>query len=179
MMGAMMIAVVGGEDPSPDALVAAEHVGREVARQGCALICGGRGGVMEAACRGARSAGGHTIGVLPGVDRSEMNPYVEFPLVTGIGRARNLIVALSADAVIAIDGSYGTLSEIAYALQAGRPVVGLGTWSLSLGGEEDTVVQRAADPVQAVRLALDAALRQAQDAARRLTPASAQPTASP
>ena len=119
----MMISVVGGDRASEEALALAEEVGRELADRGCTLVCGGRGGVMEAACRGARSRGGHTIGILPTRDRSGMNPYVEFPIVTGIGFARNAIVVLSGDAVIAIEGSYGTLSEMALALayrQAGR-----------------------------------------------------------
>ena len=130
MIASMIIAVIGGEEAPAEALAQAEAMGREIARRGCTLICGGRGGVMEAACRGAREAGGHTIGVLPGTDRSEANPYVELAIVSGVGRARNLIVALSADAVIAIDGGYGTLSEIGFALQYGRPVVGCrpGRW---------------------------------------------------
>ncbi len=153
----MIIAVIGGEDAGTEALAAAEGAGREIARLGHTLTCGGRGGVMEAACRGARVEGGHTIGVLPGYDLSEMNPHVEFPIVTGMGRARNLIVVLSAQALIAVDGSYGTLSEIAHALQADRPVVGLDTWSLAFGGVADTSVLRAAGPAEAVRLAIAAA----------------------
>ncbi|MBI4570603.1 MAG: LOG family protein, partial [Chloroflexi bacterium] len=100
----MMIAVIGGDNAPPSALPQAEAVGRELARRGHVLICGGRGGVMEAACRGAREAGGHTIGVLPGPDRGDMNRYVEFPIVTNLGYARNAVVVLSADAVIAVDG---------------------------------------------------------------------------
>ena len=106
-------------------------MGRELADRGCTLVCGGRGGVMEAACRGARSRGGHTIGILPTKDRSGMNPYVEFPIVTGIGYARNAIVVLSGDAVIAVEGSYGTLSEMALALAYDKPVVSLGSWTFA------------------------------------------------
>jgi hypothetical protein len=154
----MIIAVVGGDSPPPEALAPAEAAGREIARRGHVLVCGGRGGVMEAACRGAREAGGHTIGVLPGPDRSDMNPHVEFPIVTNLGAARNAIVVLSADAVIAVDGSYGTLSEIALALVHGKPVVGLATWRLSddAGVEEQRIV-RAKDAVEAVALAIEAA----------------------
>jgi uncharacterized protein (TIGR00725 family) len=94
------------------------------------LICGGLGGVMEAACRGARQAGGTTVGILPGTDRSAANPYVDIAIATGLGEARNAIVARSADALIAIGGAYGTLSEIAFALKAGKRVVGLGTWEV-------------------------------------------------
>jgi uncharacterized protein (TIGR00725 family) len=126
----VIIAVIGG-DPAPQhALDQAEAVGREVALRGHTLICGGMGGVMEAACKGASEAGGLTIGVLPDSDRDAMNPYVQVPIVTGIGRARNLAIALTADAVIAIDGGYGTLSEIAFALQHGKPIAGLGTWRI-------------------------------------------------
>src|SRR3990172_4457399 len=157
MIASMIIAVIGGEEAPAEALAQAEAMGREIARRGCTLICGGRGGVMEAACRGAREAGGHTIGVLPGTDRSEANPYVELAIVSGVGRARNLIVALSADAVIAIDGGYGTLSEIGFALQYGRPVVGLSTWSLAQAGVEDTRIVRCDDPAEAVATAVAAA----------------------
>src|SRR3990172_837860 len=140
----MIIAVIGGDSPPPEVLPLAEAVGREVAQRGHVLICGGRGGVMEAACRGARQAGGHTIGVLPGPDRNEANPHVEFPIVTNLGAARNTIVVLSADAVIAVDGSYGTLSEIALALVLGKPLVGLGTWRVSdAAGVEDRAIVRA------------------------------------
>ena len=154
----MIIAVVGGDSPPPEALPQAEAVGRELAQRGHTLICGGRGGVMEAACRGAREAGGHTIGVLPGPDRRDANSYVEFPIVTNLGAARNAVVVLSADAVIAVDGSYGTLSEIALALVHGKPVVGLGTWRISdAAGVEDERIERASDPVEAVERAVAAA----------------------
>ena len=159
---AMMIGVIGsgaGILALPEVLADAEAVGREIGRRGHALICGGHGGVMEAACRGAREAGGHTIGVLPGRDRHEANEYVEFPLVTNLGSARNLIIVLSADAVIAVGhGGYGTLSEIAMAFVHGKPVVGLGTWRLSdAAGLEDQSIVRASDPVDAVERAVAAA----------------------
>ncbi len=154
----MIIAVIGGDSPPPEALPLAEAVGRELAQRGHALICGGRGGVMDAACRGAREAGGHTIGVLPGADRRDANPHVEFPIVTNLGAARNTVIVLSADAVIAVDGSYGTLSEIALALMHGKPVVGLATWRLSNDdGVEDEGIVRAEDAADAVARAIAAA----------------------
>jgi uncharacterized protein (TIGR00725 family) len=131
-----MISVIGGEACGPEALDIAEQIGREIARRGATLVCGGRGGVMEATCRGAREAGGHTIGIMPGRGREDSppNPYVEFPVFTGMGFARNVVVVLSADAVIAIDGSYGTLSELAYALIHETPVVGIDTWDFAYHG---------------------------------------------
>ena len=154
----MMIGVIGGDSPPQAALPLAEDAGREIARRGHVLGCGGRGGVMEAACRGAREAGGHTIGILPGSDRRDANAYVEFPIVTNLGAARNAVVALSADALIAIDGSYGTLSEIALALVHGKPVIGLATWHISDdAGVEDGSIVRAGSPAEAVELAVAAA----------------------
>jgi len=151
----MFIAVVGGNDASSEALAAAEEAGREIARGGHVLVCGGLGGIMEAACRGARAEGGHTIGILPGPDTSDANEFVEFPIVTNLGAARNTLVVLSTSAVIAIDGSYGTLSEIALGLVHGRPVVGLGTWRVSDdSGVEDRSILRASSAAQAVELAV-------------------------
>ena len=153
----MMIAVIGGDNPSQDVLPAAEAIGRELAERGHTLICGGRGGVMEAACRGAREAGGHTIGVLPGPDSSDANEYVEFALVTNLGAARNAVIVLSADALIAVDGSYGTLSEIALAFVHGKAVVGLDTWRITPGrGVEDERIIRATDAQDAVAKAIAA-----------------------
>lgn len=152
----MMISVIGGEAAPPKALEAAEAVGRELARRGVTLVCGGRGGVMEAACRGARAEGGHTIGILPGNSARESppNPYVEFPLFTGIGYARNALVVLSGEAVIAIDGSYGTLSEIAYAMIHGIPVVGLDTWDFNYHGHDGERIVRARDAADAAAKAI-------------------------
>ncbi len=152
----MIISVIGGEDAPADALRFAEEAGRELAKRGVTLCCGGRGGIMEAACRGARSAGGHTIGILPGHDASESppNPWVEFPVFTGIGYARNSAVVLSGDAVIAIDGAYGTLSEIAFALIHGVPLVGLDTWDFAYHGHDDEKISRAASPQEAVEMAM-------------------------
>jgi uncharacterized protein (TIGR00725 family) len=157
-----MISVIGGEACGPEALDAAEKVGREIAQRGATLICGGRGGVMEAACRGAREAGGHTIGIMPGRGHGDSppNPHVEFPIFTGMGFARNVIVVLSADAVIAIDGSYGTLSEIAYALINDLPVVGIDTWDFNYDGftAQERIV-RVTDPSEAVATAIELAER--------------------
>ena len=151
-MPAIQISVIGSGDAASDH---AEEVGRLLARSGCTLVCGGLGGVMAAAARGARLAGGTTIGILPGESRFEANPWIEHAVVTGIGHARNLAVAASGEAVIAVGGSWGTLTEIGFARRLGRPVVLLGTaWRL-----EDDAVVRAATPAEAVGLALELALR--------------------
>ncbi|MEO8456532.1 MAG: TIGR00725 family protein [Chloroflexota bacterium] len=155
-----MIAVISGEACGPEALELAENVGREIARRGATVVCGGRGGVMEAACRGAREVGGHTIGILPGRGPEDSNPnaYVEFPIYTGMGFARNVMVVLSGDAVIAIDGSYGTLSEIAYALIHDAPVIGVDTWDFNYRGftGQDKIV-RVTDASEAVSKAIELA----------------------
>jgi hypothetical protein len=155
-VAAVIISVIGGEGASTGSLRLAEEVGRELGRRGVTLACGGRGGVMEAACRGARSAGGHTIGILPGRNAEETPPntYVEFPIFTGIGYARNAIVALTGEAVIAIRGSYGTLSEIAYALINGVPLVGLDTWDFDYHEWEPSSIVRVTTAAQAVEKAV-------------------------
>ena len=127
-----MIGVIGGETCSPAEGEAAFAVGRELAARGHTLVCGGRGGVMREACRGARSEDGVTVAILPGDDRSDMNEFVTIPIVTGIGFARNTIIPRTADALVAVGGRYGTLSEIAFALIAGKPVVTMGSWDLTL-----------------------------------------------
>ncbi|MDD5605279.1 MAG: TIGR00725 family protein [Dehalococcoidales bacterium] len=149
------ISVIGGSRASEEDLRLAEETGREIASKGVVLICGGLGGVMEAACRGARQAGGLTVGILPGDKRSSANSFVDIPVVTGMGYGRNVIVARSAQAVIAIGGSYGTLSEISYALQSGVPVIGLNTWEFSRGGKPDKAIIRASSAAEAVALAMD------------------------
>jgi uncharacterized protein (TIGR00725 family) len=151
------IGVIGGSECPQRVLDTAEEVGREIARLGAVLVCGGLGGVMEAACRGAQSQGGITVGILPGESRRTANPYVSIPIVTGIGYARNVAVVKSSQAVIAVDGSYGTLSEIAHALQSGIPVIGLGTWSLSIEGRADTSIVLAKTPAEAVEIAVSLA----------------------
>ena len=149
------IAVIGGAEPSPQEAELAEAVGRELARRGATLVCGGLGGVMEAACKGASSEGGVTIGILPGDNSRSANSYVQIPIVTGIGYARNVAVVKSAQAVIAVGGSYGTLSEIGHALQSSIPVIGLNTWSLSRNGQPDNSIILAQNPAEAVAKALN------------------------
>jgi uncharacterized protein (TIGR00725 family) len=139
--------VVGPGEATVDELAAAESVGRELARAGAVLVCGGLGGAMEAASRGAHEGRGVAVGILPGTDRSAANPYLDVAIPTGLGEARNALVVRAADALVAVGGGYGTLSEIALALKAGKPVVGLGTWEI------DGVV-RAETPEQAVAAAL-------------------------
>jgi uncharacterized protein (TIGR00725 family) len=155
----MLISVIGGEACPPEALAAAEAVGRELAQQGATVVCGGCGGVMEAACRGAREAGGHTIGILPGrgSQDSPPNQYVEFPIYTGMGFARNVMVVLSGEAVVAISGAYGTLSEIAYCLIHDIPVVGIDTWDFAYHGHESSRIVRTSDPIEAAQLAVSMA----------------------
>jgi uncharacterized protein (TIGR00725 family) len=151
------IAVIGGGQCSAEETGLAEAVGRELARRGAILVCGGLGGVMKAACKGARSGGGTTIGILPGDSRRQANPYVQVPIVTGIGEARNAIVVKSAQAVIAIGGSYGTLSEIGFALKRDIPVIGLNTWSLSRNGRPENSIIPAQNAADAVDKALNLA----------------------
>ncbi len=129
-MESTYISVIGGSSCEPAHCALAEEVGRLVAQQGATLVCGGLAGVMEAAARGAKEAGGTTIGILPGHDRAFANPYLDHVLTTGMGHARNLVVVSSGDGVIAIGGGYGTLSEIGLAAKIGRPVVILGGWRL-------------------------------------------------
>jgi uncharacterized protein (TIGR00725 family) len=150
----ILIGVIGGSEVSAQIADIAEEVGREIARRGAVLVCGGLGGVMEAACKGASEVGGLTIGILPGDSRETANPYVKIPIVTGIGYARNVAVVKTSRAVIAIDGSYGTLTEIAYALQSGIPVIGLGTWSVAINGQTDTNIITVQSPREAVDKAM-------------------------
>jgi uncharacterized protein (TIGR00725 family) len=150
----VIIAVIGGSEVSSRAAQLAEEVGREIAQRGAVLVCGGMSGVMEAACKGASDAGGLTIGILPG-DRREANPYVRIPIVSGVSYARNVAVVKSAQAVIAIDGSYGTLTEIGYALQSGIPIIGLGTWEIAIDGRADKKVVRTENARDAVDRAME------------------------
>jgi uncharacterized protein (TIGR00725 family) len=130
MIRTSYVAVVGPGDASPQELLLAEEVGAGLAAAGALVVTGGLGGVMEAACRGARSRGGPTLGILPGDDRVAANGWVQVAVATGMGELRNGLVVRAADAVVAIGGGHGTLSEIALALKLGRPVVGLGTWEV-------------------------------------------------
>jgi uncharacterized protein (TIGR00725 family) len=150
------IAIVGpGRDATPAELAEAEAAGAAVAEAGGILVCGGLGGVMEAACRGARSCGGMTVGLLPGHDREEANGWVALALPTGLGEARNALIVRAASAVVAIGGGWGTLSEIALALRAGVPVLGVGTWELARAGVPAEGVTAMDDG----RAAVDEALR--------------------
>ena len=149
------IAVVGpGSDPTARQLDQAAEVGERLARAGAVLVCGGLGEVMEAACRGARAAGGITVGLLPGVDRTAGNPHLTVAIATGLGELRNALVIRAADAVVAIGGAYGTLSEVALALKTGVPVIGLGTWEIE-------GIEPVADAERAVARALSLARRSA------------------
>ncbi len=123
----MRVTVVGGSTVTEEQAGVAERVGREIGRRGHTLICGGLGGAMRAACRGASEAGGRTVGILPGADPNAANAFVDVPVATGLGDARNAMVVGNGDGVVAVDGAYGTLSEIAFALNAGLPVAGLDT----------------------------------------------------
>ena len=142
------VAVIGGGRAGRKALDQAREVGRLIARAGAVLVCGGLGGVMEAAAGGAREQGGLTMGILPGGNPADANPAIDVPVATGLGYARNALVVMNADAVVAVDGEYGTLTEIAYAVIYGKRVVGLGTWDVR-------GVLAAASPEEAVRLALE------------------------
>lgn len=130
-MSVLQIGVIGAGQCSQETGLVAEAVGQEIARQGAILVCGGLGGVMEAAARGAQRAGGMTIGILPGFSFEDANPFITIPIVTGLSHARNVLVVRSSHALIALEGGYGTLSEVAIALTLGIPVVGLGSWEVS------------------------------------------------
>jgi uncharacterized protein (TIGR00725 family) len=149
------LAVIGSGVADPERDAQAEELGREVARRGGVLVCGGLGGVMDAACRGAREAGGVTVGLLPGRDRAGASAHLSVALPTGMGELRNGLIVRAADAVIAVGGEYGTLAEIGFALKLGRPVVGLSTWELRRRGRTVEAVVTAADPAGAVARALD------------------------
>lgn len=153
------VAVIGAGQCTKREAKLAEEIGRELARSGAVLICGGMGGVMEAASRGASEAGGLTIGILPGENPKQANPYIKLAITSGVGHARNLAVAKSAMVVIAIGGGYGTLSEIAFALQSGIPVIGLNTWSLVKNGKTQDVIIPTKDASRAVALAMELAAK--------------------
>jgi uncharacterized protein (TIGR00725 family) len=145
----IFIGVIGAGDCSDEVYELAEEVGERIAKAGAVLVCGGLGGVMEAASKGAKKGGGTTIGILPGIDKNQANPYIDFPIVTGLGEGRNLLVIRNSDVVIALPGEYGTLSEIAFCLKIGKPLIGLSTcWDVS----ED--IMKAKNPEEAIRIAL-------------------------
>ncbi|MBN2427137.1 MAG: TIGR00725 family protein [Deltaproteobacteria bacterium] len=123
-----LIGVIGAAKASPNGYAQAEEIGRLIAERGGAVVCGGLGGVMEGACRGCSRQGGETIGILPGSEACEANPYVSLAITTNMGHARNVIIAHTSQALIAIEGEYGTLSEMAVALKLGRPVIAIASW---------------------------------------------------
>jgi uncharacterized protein (TIGR00725 family) len=123
-----MIGVIGAGSCNDEIYEMARKVGDGIAKAGAILMCGGLGGVMEAACRGAYEAGGQTVGILPGPDRAQANPYVTVPIVTDLGHARNILIVRSSNVLVAVSGGYGTLSEISIALKLGKPLIGLHTW---------------------------------------------------
>jgi len=148
-----IIAVIGAGQCSQRLKEEAAAVGRYVAEQGGVIVCGGRGGIMEGVCRGAAEAGGTTIGILPSGDANEANPYVTYAVPTGLGEARNAVIIRTCDAVLAFPGRFGTLSEIAFALKMGKPVVSVGSWDV-----DDQIVQLK-DPLDAARRAMALALQ--------------------
>ncbi|MBI5700684.1 TIGR00725 family protein [Candidatus Saganbacteria bacterium] len=151
----IFISVIGESHASPNIAKLAEEVGFAIGKAGAVLVCGALKGVMESACKGAKSAGGTTIGILPGSRREDANPYIDYPIVTGIGYARNKLVVKSGHAVIAVGGSHGTLSEIAFALGYKIPVVGLKTWQfIHHSGQMDKEVHYVNSPKEAVETAL-------------------------
>ncbi len=125
-----IISVIGAGDADGKTLQTAEDVGKLIAKRKAILFCGGLGGVMEAAAKGAKSEGGITVGILPQSHREDANPYIDIPVATGFGEGRNVIIIRSADALIAVGGEYGTLSEIALGLKTGKPVIGINTWDI-------------------------------------------------
>ena len=151
------VAVIGSGSCAQDSELAglAEEVGRRLAEADAVLVSGGLGGVMEAACRGARSAGGRTLGLLPGSDRGAANPHVELAVPTGMGELRNGLIVRAADALIAVGGEWGTLSEIALGLKLGKPVVGLRTWPLHRAGAPEEAIVVSEDAEQAVERAFE------------------------
>jgi len=153
--GMQIVSVIGGREPTPTEEDLALEVGKELAVNKIIVACGGLGGVMEAACKGAKEKGGTTIGILPGSSSAEANDFVDIPIVTGIGFARNMVVVKTGQAVIAVGGSFGTLSEIGHALSADIPVIGLNTWDLSGRGEGNRRIIPASSPKHAVELAME------------------------
>jgi len=144
----VQIGVIGAGQCSSRTSLLAEEVGKEIARAGAVLVCGGLGGVMEAAARGAQGEGGITVGILPGESFEDANPFIQIPVVTGLGHARNVLVVRSAQVLIAVKGGYGTLSEVALALKMGKPVIGLHSWDVS-----KKIIQ-VETPLEAVKKAL-------------------------
>jgi uncharacterized protein (TIGR00725 family) len=154
-MSAPYVAVVGAGIARPEVERSAERVGRAIAERGGVVVCGGMTGVMEAACRGAKSAGGTTVGILPGPRRSDANEWVDIAIPTDLGEMRNALIIRAVDVVVAIAGEFGTLSEIALALKIGKPVVGLETWELGKAGAAVSAYPVAETPEDAVERAFE------------------------
>jgi uncharacterized protein (TIGR00725 family) len=152
------VAVSGGGEAGEAACRLAEELGRELARRGAVVVTGGLGGAMAAACRGAKAEGGTTVGILPGHDRSDANDWVDVAVPTGLGEARNALVVRAADALVAVAGEFGTLSEIALALKVGTPVVGLETWELARTGQLVEAIVVATTPAEAAEWAVALAM---------------------
>ncbi len=152
--GELYVSVVGDGKCDQKIYQTAYEVGQLIAERGATLVCGGLGGVMEAACKGAKSKNGLTVGILPSEDRKWANSYVDVAIPTALGEARNVLIARCADAVIAVGGEFGTLSEIALALKMGKPVVGIGTWELFKGQRKDKSIIYAAHPQEALNAVL-------------------------
>jgi uncharacterized protein (TIGR00725 family) len=148
------VAVVGAGAARADEEQTAEEVGRRLAEAGAIVVCGGLGGVMEAACRGAKAGGGTTVGILPGTSRTDANPYLDIAIATGLGELRNGLVVRASDALVAVGGEFGTLSEIALALKARKPVVAVGGWELARDGVAVDAIVRATSAADAVARAL-------------------------
>jgi uncharacterized protein (TIGR00725 family) len=149
LRGRPRVGVIGGSRCEPSVAALARRVGETIARSGAVLVCGGLGGVMEEAARGARESGGLTVGILPGEEAGEANPCIDLPLATGLGHARNLVIVRACDGLVAVDGAYGTLTEIAFALLYDRPLAGVRTW------EVDPRVVPFEEPEEAVRWVLE------------------------
>ncbi|MGH2707597.1 MAG: TIGR00725 family protein [Actinomycetota bacterium] len=149
----LYVAVIGTSLDDPQTRRAAHEIGVRLAQAGATVVCGGLGGVMEAVCQGARSAKGATVGILPGSSTKEANAYVDVAVATGMGEARNAVIVRTADAVIAVGGGYGTLSEIGLALRMDKPVVGYRTWEIAKEGTA-VDIRRASSPEEAVSLTL-------------------------
>lgn len=151
-----IIGVIGSSRAETDVLRLAEEVGSEIARRGAAVVCGGLTGVMEAACRGARREGGLTIGIIPSDNKDDANQFVQIPIVTGMGMGRNVMLVKTADVLIAVGGEFGTLSEIAHALNIGKKVIGLRTWKLEKAHDRPIPnLIEAHSPKEAVSIALE------------------------
>ena len=152
MKSMRLISVIGGAQCSQSEALFAEEIGRLIAKEGLAIVCGGRGGIMEAACRGAWEDDGFTLGILPSTGVEGANPYLSVILPTGLNEARNVLVVLAGEVVLAIGGGYGTLSEIAHALRQGKPVVGYGTWAGRNANIKDLPIHRVESPQEAIVL---------------------------